>query len=223
MSHQIKPRPSVTLKLATSLDGKIATASGQSKWITGEEARRHVHRMRAAHDCVLTGIGTVVADDPELTARLDEPVLRQPLRAVLDTHARTPAEGKLAQSRQVGAVCLFHGPKAHFAADGFVRRQVAIDARGQLNLHAVLDCLMQEFAVKTIMVEAGPKVAGAFLRAGLVDEIAWFRAPIILGGDGLSVFDALNVDVLSHAIACDRVDSRVSGHDMLERYKVRAQ
>jgi diaminohydroxyphosphoribosylaminopyrimidine deaminase / 5-amino-6-(5-phosphoribosylamino)uracil reductase len=217
-------RPKVTLKLATSLDGKIATNTGQSKWITGPEARTKVHEMRAAHDCVLTGIGTVLADDPELTARLDPRPLRQPLRVVLDSKGRTPATAKLLATVNQGPVCLFHedGYCPQDSDNNMQRRQTTSNANGAgLNLQVVLKTLQSDFQVASVMVEAGGKLAGAFLQAGLVDKIVWFRAPIIIGGDGMSVFASLGIEDLTDALAFDVIELGRVGRDLMEIYEKR--
>jgi diaminohydroxyphosphoribosylaminopyrimidine deaminase / 5-amino-6-(5-phosphoribosylamino)uracil reductase len=210
-------RPSVTLKLATSLDGKIATGSGASKWITGPEARAAVHQMRADHDCVLTGIGTVLADDPELTARLDLPSQRQPIRAVLDSKARTPQSAKLLTTLNQGPVCFFHDHDYAGPENGATHYRVAQGAGG-LDLGQVLATLALSHAVASLMVEAGSQVAGSFLKAGLVDKIVWFRAPIIIGGDGLSVFGSLGADALGDALAFESIDISACGVDRMETY-----
>ena len=217
-------RPCVTLKLATSLDGRIATVAGHSKWITGDIARTRVHQMRAAHDCVLTGIGTVLADDPELTARLQPPASHQPLRAVVDSHARTPNSAKLLQTLSQGPVCLFHDHRHHGACAGLDRIQISrtLDGSG-LDLTEILSILQSRFHVKTVMVEAGARLAGSFLRAKLVDKIVWFRAPIILGGDAMSVFSALGVTDLSQAISLTCTDISKVGDDVIETYALQQQ
>jgi diaminohydroxyphosphoribosylaminopyrimidine deaminase/5-amino-6-(5-phosphoribosylamino)uracil reductase len=210
-------RPHVTLKLASSLDGKIATSAGASKWITGPEARARVHQMRASHDCVLTGIGTVLADDPELTARIDPSPTRQPLRAVLDSKARTPQSAKLLTTTNLGPVCFFHDHAYAGAETGATHYKVTHRAGG-LDLGQVLATLAASQNVDSLMVEAGSHVAGSFLKAGLVDTIVWFRAPIILGGDGLSVFGNLGVKSLSDALAFDCSNIVAVGTDRMETY-----
>lgn len=210
-------RPKVTLKLATSLDGKIATRTGASKWITGEAARRRVHEMRATHDCVLTGIGTVLADDPELTARILPAPKHQPIRAVLDTRARTPNTSKLLNTAHLGTVCLFHGHEIGETKSAAICHQVRSGPTG-LDLAAVLEILAVKHKVRSVMVEAGAKIAGSFLRAALVDQIVWFRAPLIIGGDGLSVFGEMGVDTLSQALAFECVDITRAEQDSVETY-----
>lgn len=210
-------RPRVTLKLATSLDGKIATSSGESKWITGPEARGLVHQMRAMNDCVLTGVGTVLADDPELTARIIPPPKKQPLRAILDRKARTPISSKLYQTHDLGPVCFFHDHD-YRGPDTTAAHHQLESSEGGLSLEALWSVLLDHYNVTTVMAEAGAKLAGSLLRGGFVDQIAWFRAPIIIGGDGLSVFGQLGVDALDQAFAFECVNTRQIGIDQVETY-----
>jgi diaminohydroxyphosphoribosylaminopyrimidine deaminase / 5-amino-6-(5-phosphoribosylamino)uracil reductase len=213
----------VTLKLATSLDGRIATRTGASQWITGPQARGEVHRLRAAHDAVLTGIGTVLADDPELTARTDPPPARQPLRIILDTHARTPLDGRLARSLDRGPVCVCVGPSADtasLAAAGFLTCAVPLDSHGHVDIGAALAALADRHGLSSVLIEAGGQVAGAALRAGVVTNVEWFRAPILLGGDALGAVAGLEVDTLAHAVRLNRLDVRPCGPDLWERYEV---
>lgn len=214
-------RPLVTLKLATSLDGRIATRSGASQWITGPEARARVHEMRAAHDCILTGIGTVLADDPLMTARTTPQPARQPVRAVLDSKGRTPVQARLLTTASLGPVCLFQDRTLEWKTEtGNVQRFGIDHGDGGLDISQVLFILASQLSIKSVMVEAGSGVASSFLRAGLVDRLVWFRAPKILGGDGMSVFTALGVDVLSQAIICKPEASETCGEDVMETYTV---
>lgn len=214
-------RPSVTLKLATSLDGRIATSTGQSHWITGPEARAEVHRLRAAHGAVMTGIGTVLADNPEMTARCAPLPDRQPLRVVMDTRGRTPSDSKLAATLAQGAVVVCAGPEANgkaLAASGFTVLNVDLDPSGHVDFEAAVLALSKACGLRSVMVEAGAGLASAALRSGLVDRIEWFRAPVMIGGDGLAVFDALGVVQLAEARRWRRLDVRPVGADLWERY-----
>jgi diaminohydroxyphosphoribosylaminopyrimidine deaminase / 5-amino-6-(5-phosphoribosylamino)uracil reductase len=210
-------RPHVTLKLATSLDGKIATRSGASKWITGAPARDRVHQMRARFDCVLTGIGTVLGDDPELTARTNPPPDRQPLRAVLDSKARTPDNAKLYTTVSKGPVCFFHDHDYVGGDRLCAHYRLGWDDLG-LKLDELWTILAQQHQIATIMVEAGGTLAGAILRAGFVDQIVWFRAPLVIGGDGKSVFEGLGVDGLDDAFPFTCIDIERIGQDLMETY-----
>jgi diaminohydroxyphosphoribosylaminopyrimidine deaminase/5-amino-6-(5-phosphoribosylamino)uracil reductase len=219
-----KDRPTITLKVATSLDARVATVTGASKWITGPESRAEVHRMRASHDAVLTGIGTVLADDPELTARLDPLPEMQPWRVVLDRDARLPLDSKLAQTAaKAGLIWCTAAPIPPQNLEGLPlvnHHVVDVGPVGTvgLDLHDVLRLLTDTYKVKTLMVETGPILATAFLRAGLVDHIAWFRAPILLGGDGRPVFGSLSVEELSQAWVLNQIDQMRFGRDVLDRF-----
>ncbi|GIU65893.1 RibD family protein [Candidatus Phycosocius spiralis] len=235
-----KPNPrqvNVTLKLATSLDARIATVIGASQWITGSLARQEVHRMRASYDCIITGIGTVLADDPLLTARYGQDKVSQPLRALLDTHARLPATAKLVTSSDQGQVVWFTKEggviPAWASSLGIKHHNVPIagsysDASKHtgavhLDLAATLTILERSYGVRSLMIEAGPSLASSFLRAGLVNTIAWFRAPILLGGDGRSVFESLGVVELAQAWRLHKIDTQSFGPDLLETYKIEKQ
>jgi diaminohydroxyphosphoribosylaminopyrimidine deaminase / 5-amino-6-(5-phosphoribosylamino)uracil reductase len=227
MTKKHQSLPFVTLKLATSLDGRIATSTGASKWITGPQSRERVHQMRADHDCVLTGIGTVLADDPELTARTHPPCIDQPMRAVLDTNQRIPSNARLLQNADVGKVVLFHGAgwrKELQAQDHPNIRRYYVDVlksgSGGLNLRECLALLHANLGVRRVMVEAGSRVATGFLRAGLVDELVWFRAPVLIGGDGLPAIGDLNVQGLGETINLKPLVVEKVGSDMMETYRV---
>jgi diaminohydroxyphosphoribosylaminopyrimidine deaminase / 5-amino-6-(5-phosphoribosylamino)uracil reductase len=215
-------RPSVTLKLATSLDGRIATASGHSKWITGEAARAEAHKLRAAHDAILVGSGTVLADDPELTARTNPPPAKQPLRIVADSRARVPAGARIFATLDKGPIAiatletqnLDHWP----STQGIQYWMVAKDpATGSLSIPELLESA-QRAGVKTLMIEGGGQLAASFVRAGLVDRIEWFRAPILLGGDGLPCIAALGLETVTHAPTYERVGVKEAGPDLWESY-----
>ena len=206
-------RPTVTLKIATSLDGRIATASGESKWITGEAARLAGHRLRAAHDAILVGVGTVLADDPELTARLPGRPVDQPLRVVLDSALRTPATAKVASG---DTLILTVGEPAPVGT-ARVERVAAED--GRPSPKAALAAI-QKAGAASVLIEGGGQVAASFLRAGLVDRIEWFRAPILLGGDGLPCVAALALAKLADAPKFRRLSVEAVGDDLWERYDV---
>jgi len=205
-------RPSVTLKVATSLDGRIATGSGESKWITGEAARLEGHRLRAAHDAILVGIETVLADDPELTARLPGRPVDQPLRVVLDSRLRTPAT-----ARVVGADTLIL-TAAEPVVIGSARVERIDSEDGRPTARAAL-AAMGRAGARSLMIEGGGRVAASFLRAGLVDRIEWFRAPILLGGEGRPCIAALALAKLSDAPKFRRVSAEPVGDDLWERYE----
>jgi diaminohydroxyphosphoribosylaminopyrimidine deaminase/5-amino-6-(5-phosphoribosylamino)uracil reductase len=201
----------VTLKLATSLDGRIATASGESRWITGDAARLEGHRLRAAHDAILVGVETVLADDPELTVRLPGRPVDQPLRVVLDSRLRTPPTAKVARGDSL--ILTVAGPVP--VGTAVVERVEAADGRP-----SVAACLsaLQRRGVASVLIEGGGQVAASFLRAGLVDRLEWFRAPILLGGEGRPCVAALALEKLADAPKFRRVSAEPVGDDLWERY-----
>jgi diaminohydroxyphosphoribosylaminopyrimidine deaminase/5-amino-6-(5-phosphoribosylamino)uracil reductase len=210
----------VTLKLATSLDGRIATATGESRWITGPEARAETHRLRAAHDAVLVGIETALADDPELTVRLDRYQGPQPARVVLDSRQRLPCSAKLAQTAKAVPtyVVTATAPSSELLACGVRVLQVKAVADGRPELAAALQALKNE-GLERVLVEGGGQVAGAFLRCGLVERIEWFRAPLVLGAEGRPGIGALAVTELADAPRFRRTEVRPVGADLWERYE----
>jgi diaminohydroxyphosphoribosylaminopyrimidine deaminase/5-amino-6-(5-phosphoribosylamino)uracil reductase len=214
-------RPRVTLKLATSLDGRIATASGESRWITGEAARNAGHALRADHDAVLIGIETALADDPELTVRLAGYRGRQPRRVVLDSRQRLSVASKLAQtSREIPVTVIsIEAPQPRLTETGVEVLQVKA-AGGRPELEHALERL-GDLGVGGILVEGGGQVAASFLRCGLVGRVEWFRAPIVLGGEGRPSIGALALESLARAPKFRRIAVEALGDDLWERYETR--
>jgi diaminohydroxyphosphoribosylaminopyrimidine deaminase/5-amino-6-(5-phosphoribosylamino)uracil reductase len=175
-----RARPFVTLKLATSLDGKIADGNGKSKWITSEASRARGHMLRASHDAILTGIGTVLADDPELTCRLPGLENDSPLRIVLDTKLRTPVSAKLLPAWIVTAES-----ESNAAAQALEKAGATILTTNPAELGKVLERLAER-GITRLLVEAGNEVASTFVTQGMVDRIYWFRATGIIGQGGLA-------------------------------------
>jgi diaminohydroxyphosphoribosylaminopyrimidine deaminase/5-amino-6-(5-phosphoribosylamino)uracil reductase len=181
-----RQRPHVTLKWAMTLDGKIAAFDRHSRWITGEAARQEGHRLRSRSDAIVTGIGTVLADDPALTVRLLEPWPREPYRVVVDSRARLPLEAKLLQTGSRSRVLVAVGEAAP------PQRLAALESAGVTVLACksregrvdVTDLAARLFAldVTSVLLEAGSDLTGAFVQAGLVDRVAAFVAPTLLGG-----------------------------------------
>ena len=203
-------RPHVTAKWAMTLDGKIAAHDRRSRWITGEVARREAHRMRSESDAVVTGIGTVLADDPALTVRLEQPWPREPYRVVVDSRARLPLDAALLRTGTAARVLVAVGE------DAPVARVAALASGGASVLQCksrdgrvdVADVCARLFALDVIAVllEAGGELTGAFVQAGLVDRVAVFVAPRLvggvtaptpMGGPGLSLGDAVRLDGLT--------------------------
>lgn len=197
-------RPWVRVKLAMSLDGRTALASGESKWITGEAARADVQRWRARASVILTGLGTVLADDPRLTARLPEGVeCVPPMRVVLDHHGALPRACRLLDGEAPTLVAHAddivpdYGP----TVEGFAVPRLG----GHLDLEAVLAQLAIR-QVNEVQVEAGATLAGAFLRAGLVDELLLYVAPVLLGDRGRPLFGGLGIERMAERIGFTTVD-----------------
>ncbi len=198
---QTAGRPLLRLKLASTLDGKIATRALQSQWLTGQAARRAAHAMRGRHDAILVGVGTVLADDPELTCRIDGFRSAPLVRIIIDSHLRTPLLSKLVSSAVETPVWILH----RNGADA-VRKQALEHAGVRLievaggdagvDLAAGLQALAKA-GLSRILAEGGASIAAALLRARLVDRLAWFHAPGIIGADGWPAAQAFGVEHLA--------------------------
>ena len=211
----------ITLKLATSLDGRIATATGESRWITGQAAREQVHRLRAAHDAVVIGIETALADDPRLNVRLDQGgEERQPARVVLDSRQRIDRGSKLVLTAHEAPTYIVttQPPDEALTCAGCRVLQVRAVGDGRPELEATVAALADE-GLNELMVEGGGQVAASFLRCGLVDRIEWFRAPIVLGGEGRPAVGALALGALADAPQFRRTAVEALGPDLWERYE----
>jgi diaminohydroxyphosphoribosylaminopyrimidine deaminase/5-amino-6-(5-phosphoribosylamino)uracil reductase len=210
-------RPFLILKLAASLDGRIATASGESRWITGPQARAAVHRLRERVDAVVIGSGTALSDDPELTARRDGRLVHAPIRVLVDSRLRVPPAAKLhrGEAGESWVLCARRAPAArrHRLATSGVRL-LDVPLRGRhLDLRRALGRLARE-GLTEVLVEGGGKLAGALLRAGLVDEVHWFLAPRLLGGDARPALDALGLRALARAPEFTEARLRRVGRDV---------
>jgi diaminohydroxyphosphoribosylaminopyrimidine deaminase/5-amino-6-(5-phosphoribosylamino)uracil reductase len=216
-------RPLFHLKLASSLDGRIATASGESKWITGEGARADGHRLRATHDAILVGAGTVAADDPDLTCRLPGLGAYSPVRIVLDSKARLAESTRLAgTARQVPVwlLCTNAAPAARREAlhkAGVEIIEIAAASDGRVAVAAAAQALGQR-GLTRVLVEGGGQVAAAFLKAGLVDRITSYRAGVVLGADGRSAVGELGFDRLDFAPRFRLVSARSLSGDTVESW-----
>ncbi|MGQ0584575.1 MAG: bifunctional diaminohydroxyphosphoribosylaminopyrimidine deaminase/5-amino-6-(5-phosphoribosylamino)uracil reductase RibD [Reyranella sp.] len=215
-------RPLFHLKIASSLDGRIATASGESRWITGEAARGDGHQLRSLHDAILVGSGTVAADDPDLTCRLPGLEAYSPDRIVLDSKAGLSATSKLAATALATPVLLFHSgaPAARVELlrhKGITVIEMPARGEGRVDVTAVAKRLA-ELGYSSVLIEGGGQVAAAFLRAGLVDRISSYRAGIVLGEDSRSAVGPLALDRLDFAPRFRLVSSRTVGTDTLETW-----
>lgn len=214
-------RPSLTLKLAQTFDGRIATASGESQWITGTEARRTVHALRARHDAVMVGAGTARADDPTLTVR-DLGVARQPARIVLSRRLDIPLTGKLAQTARGVPLILCHG------ADAAAERIAAWEGLGatllicrsegrQLDLADVMSQLGSH-GLTRVFCEGGSALAASLLQADLVDDLVGFTAGAVIGAEGLPGIGAMGLARLAEAPRFALQDIRAVGADVVHHW-----
>jgi diaminohydroxyphosphoribosylaminopyrimidine deaminase/5-amino-6-(5-phosphoribosylamino)uracil reductase len=221
LTQRREGRPFVTAKLAATLDGRLAARTRASRWITGEEARRRAHELRAAHDAVLVGIGTVIADDPRLTPRTGAPIEGPPrLRVIADSGLRLPAEGRLARSARESPVVVYTGP------GGGARRRAALEeaglevvelplAPGGIDLRALLEDLARREIV-SVLAEGGGRLVGGLLARGLVDKVAWFVAPLILGdAEAVPAVAGLAPSSPREGIRLVRTETETVGEDLL--------
>ncbi|SHF23093.1 diaminohydroxyphosphoribosylaminopyrimidine deaminase [Ruegeria intermedia] len=215
-------RPFVTLKLASSFDGRIATASGQSKWITGPDSRRAVHAMRARHDAVMVGAGTARADDPSLTVR-DLGVGHQPVRIVVSRHLDIPLLGQLARTSSQIPVWLCHGPSPDSerarAWQGLGATLIPCAVRGH---HIDATDLLQQLGRKgltRVFCEGGSALAASLLADDLVDELVGFTAGLAIGAEGLPAIGALGLEDLSEAPSFELAEARPVGGDVLQVWR----
>ncbi|WP_029922884.1 bifunctional diaminohydroxyphosphoribosylaminopyrimidine deaminase/5-amino-6-(5-phosphoribosylamino)uracil reductase RibD [Nevskia soli] len=211
VSRMTRGRPWVTLKLAASLDGRTAMASGESQWITGEAARADVHRLRAEAGAVMTSSATVLEDDPQLTVRLDG-TWRQPDRIVLDTHHRVPFTAKV-WAEGARRFLLTTDTDVAPSAPGVEVLTARADGAGHVDLCSALDALGRS-QVNEVLVECGPRLAGAFVQARLVDEIVVYLAPSLLGHDAQPLAHLPGMVRLDQRVRLKPKDVRLVGDDI---------
>ena len=219
----IEGRPLVTLKVATTLDGRIATHGGESQWITGEAARRRGHLMRAQHDAVLVGARTAIVDDPALTCRIPGLESRSPVRVVIDGNMWLPLTHRLVVTAKAVPTWLIVAGDADpvrrqaFADCGLVIVEVARGADGWLDLADIMRQIGAR-GLTRVLSEGGSRLSASLVRAGLVDRLAWFRAASVIGGDGLPVLAPFGVEHLADAPRWRRVNVEVVADDLLETF-----
>jgi diaminohydroxyphosphoribosylaminopyrimidine deaminase/5-amino-6-(5-phosphoribosylamino)uracil reductase len=215
-------RPLVTLKLAATLDGRIATGSGESQWITSTSARKTAHAMRGCHDAVLVGVGTVLADDPDLTCRVPGFTSRPCVRVIADSHLRTPLMSRVVSTAGEAPTWILHrdgadpNRAAALSAAGVRCIEVTADDMGVAPT-AALEALGQA-GLTRVLAEGGARLAAALLRADLVDRLAWFTAPGIIGGDGWPAVQGMGVSRLADMAHFTRVAQRAVGPDLLAEF-----
>ncbi|MBM3534325.1 MAG: bifunctional diaminohydroxyphosphoribosylaminopyrimidine deaminase/5-amino-6-(5-phosphoribosylamino)uracil reductase RibD [Alphaproteobacteria bacterium] len=216
-------RPMVTVKLATSLDGRIATHTGESQWITGEAARLEGHRLRADHDAIMVGAGTALADDPSLTCRLPGFEDRRPIRIVVDSRLRLPLTSRLvvtAREVPTWVMALAEADRLRrraFADLGVEILEVPPEEIGRPDIGKALQ-LLGERGLTRLLVEGGGRLVASLLSIGAVDRLVWFRAPVVIGGDGIPAAAPFGVDRLSQAPRWRRIGEVELGDDVMETY-----
>ena len=216
--------PLVTLKIGMSLDGKTATRTGEARWITSEASRKRVHEMRDAVDAVLVGIGTILADDPDLTTRLAGADCRHPDRVVIDSHLRIPSRARVLAHRNRGRTILIAGPHAAEARVRELRElgaEVVIVDGGErrVDLRIVVERLYA-LGITSLLIEGGSEIAASSLEAGIVDKLVFFIAPLLIGGrEAPPVIGGRGVGPLSQALRLRDVRWDAVGEDiMVEGY-----
>jgi diaminohydroxyphosphoribosylaminopyrimidine deaminase/5-amino-6-(5-phosphoribosylamino)uracil reductase len=210
--------PFVTLKLASTLDGRIATSTGESRWITGAEARRRVHLMRMIHDAVLTTSATALADDPDLTVR-DLGAGHQPLRILIDAQLRHRPDSRLGRSADENPVWVLHGAGADTTGwQATAARLIPMPlTQGHIDPETAFRTLAAD-GLTRVMIEAGGTYAAHLIRAGLVDEVALFQAGCLIGAEGRPVFGPLGLSALKDAPRLRLIEATKCGADTLTRW-----
>ena len=225
---QIK-RPFVRVKMASSLDGRTAMQSGESQWITGPESREEVHKLRALSGAIITGIGTVLADDPSLTVRLDKASLTNmnldadachPLRIVLDPNLSMPLDAKMLSAP--GRTVLMTTKDAVDRDSTIVENLMQVGAElvavssidDHLDIHSILEYLTQEESINDVLVESGAIVAGAFIQSGTVNELHCYIAPILMGDVAKPMFFLPGLDSMAKTIKFEIASSQTFGKDI---------
>ncbi len=224
ITRVIQGRPLGILKLAMSLDGRIAAEGGDSQWISSAESRTLVHRWRRECDAVMVGAGTVIADNPRLTCRIATG--RDPVRVIVDANLRTPAEARVYRQRSTApAIVVTTQDNLARAKEKYARRGVEVIAIADEGGEIALDQLMSEFGrrgLARVLIEGGAHLAGSALRSGIVDRVAIFVAPKIVGA-GLPAIDGMHSRKIRDAVQLTEFSARPVGVDWLLEGKVSAQ
>jgi diaminohydroxyphosphoribosylaminopyrimidine deaminase/5-amino-6-(5-phosphoribosylamino)uracil reductase len=219
-TYMTSGRPFVTLKAAISLDGKIATVTGESRWITGEAARRRVHEMRNEVDAVLVGIGTILRDDPLLTTRLGVPGQRDPVRVIVDNLARLPAKARVINPASAAPTLVVVGPKAPAYKVERLREAGATvlvleQSARRISLAALMQALVAR-EITSVLIEGGAEIHASALAEGIVDKVAFFLAPLLIGGKTApSALGGPGIEKLADAVRLRDVRFTPLGEDLL--------
>jgi len=207
-------RPYVRCKMAMSLDGRTAMASGESQWITGEAARQDVHRLRARSSAIITGTGTVLSDNPSMNARLEDEEVMQPLRVVLDSQLSIKSDTKMMALPGRTVVCTTckdeNKTKALLSAG--VEVVSLAEENGKVSLSSLMDYLNGQ-QINEVLLEAGATLSGTFMQEGLVDELVIYMAPTLLGNNARGLFSLPGLEKMADQIKLDIVDMRAIGND----------
>ena len=211
-------RPKITLKLATSLDGKIALANGQSQWVTSDAARAHGRYLRAENDAIAIGAVTAELDNPLLTSRV--PGLKATVRVVFDSTLKLKVDSQLVSTARETPTWVFSRAGSDRKAATLREHGVVVHNvtdRNGLSLEEALS-IMAEAGLRSLLVEGGGTLIASFIRAGLFDKIHWYRAPVLLGGDGRDCVGALSLTKMDQAIRLHRIKTTEVGIDQHEVY-----
>lgn len=218
-------RPLVSVKLATTLDAKIATRSGESQWITGSEARQRGHQFRAQHDAILCGIGTVIADDPLLTSRYEDADNHNIIRIVLDPSLKLSEDSQLVKTAKEHSLWVVTEMQADPEKQAALVSQgvefVHLDRSeqsGMFNPLSILNALASK-GITRLLIEGGGVTSSEFLKSGYADQLLWFRAPTLIGSDGVSALSSLGIDKLDQQFHFTLEQSEALGEDSLEIWK----
>jgi len=219
-------RPLVTLKMATTLDGKVASRTGNSKWITGTEARQYGHMLRSQNDAILVGIGTVLADDPMLDCRIPGLEKYSPIRIVADSRLRLPLTSTLVKTAKEIPLWVITAPENNperikaFEDLGIRVIETDVDSSGYPDMKLALEQLT-ELGITRLLVEGGSHLQASLVKEGLADRFYWFRAAKVIGGDGISVLQSIGLTEVADAPELKLVETRRLGEDQLECYLLR--
>ena len=218
LKTRLHGRPLVTVKIASSLDGRIALANGQSKWITSPRTRNYVHLLRSQHDAILTAMGTVRADNPSLTCRLPGYQGRQPLRVVSASANHIAADSILTTSADQADVLVYASTPAAQQVNNLETVMVTANQEGYPDPQLMLEDLAAR-GITSVMVEAGGRFIASLLSRGLIDRLIWTRSAGLIGGDGLAAMASLGLEDLSDGRIFKREDTRMIGDDVIEIFK----
>lgn len=227
LSKVILQRPLFALKTATTLDGRIATKTGDSHWITGPGARAFGHRLRSIHDAILIGRKTLEQDRPLLTCRLPGLENRSPLRIVLDSRLSVDIHHPIMQTVDDHPLIIITGkPESCKKANRLKSLGVQVitaktNATGLIDVNDAAK-KMAETGLTRVLIEGGGKVAASFLSANLIDRVYWFRAAKIIGGDGLPALAGMGVETMENVFSMERLETRPVGADILETFRIRS-